>query len=73
MINQNLQYLTDEGGNKTAVVVPYKKWLAINKENKRLKQLVILKKGLKDAFIEFEELKAGKGVMVTLSEFLDER
>ena len=72
-MNQNLQYLTDDSGKKTAVVVPYNKWLAINKENKRLKQLVIIKNGLKDAFIEFEESKAGKGEMITLSEFLDER
>lgn len=72
-MNQNLQYLTDDSGKKTAVVVPYNKWLAINKENKRLKQLVIIKNGLKDAFLEFEEIKAGKGEMITLSEFLDER
>lgn len=55
-MNQNLQYLIDDSGKKTAVVVPYNKWLAINKENKKLKQLVFIKKGLKDAFLEFEEI-----------------
>ena len=57
MIYRNMQYISDESGNKTAVIVPYKKWLVLNKENKRLKQLVLIKKGLKDAFIEFEEVK----------------
>lgn len=71
-MNNNLQYLTDESGNKTAVVVPYREWLALNKEHDRLKQLVKIKSNLKSAFVEFENLKNGKEKLITLSDFLDE-
>jgi hypothetical protein len=71
-MNNNLQYLTDESGNKTAVVVPYNDWLAMKKEHEKLKQLLKFKNSLKSAFLEFESIKNGKTKMITLSEFLDE-
>jgi D-tyrosyl-tRNA(Tyr) deacylase len=71
-MNNNLQYLTDENGNKTAVVVPYREWLALKKERDKLKQLVKFKTNLKSAFVEFENVKNGKEKIITLSDFLDE-
>lgn len=71
-MNNNLQYLTDESGNKTAVVVPYGDWLAMKKEHEKLKQLFKFKNNLKSAFLEFESIKNGNEKMITLADFLDE-
>ncbi|OFY63986.1 MAG: hypothetical protein A3H98_06960 [Bacteroidetes bacterium RIFCSPLOWO2_02_FULL_36_8] len=68
----NLQYISNEKGKPTAVVISIKEWLAFEKEYLKLLQYTKLKAGLKDAFIEMQEIKSGKRKAVTLSDFLNE-
>lgn len=70
--NIPIQYVTDEEGNKQAVVIPFDKWRKIQKELAELGQYRTMKKNLKAAFREIEEIKQGKKTLITLNEFLNE-
>ena len=52
----NLQYISDDKGIKSAVIIPIKQWKVI--EKKFSKQSII--DDLKDAFEEVKLIKAGK-------------
>ena len=67
-----LQYISDQNGETTAVVIPIKDWLEFQKEHNKLQQIAKLKTGLKNALSEFEAIRKGKKKAVTLSEFLNE-
>ncbi len=44
MSNMTLQYLTDQDGKPTAVVIPIKDWIAITQKDADLKQREVLTK-----------------------------
>ena len=67
-----IQYLTNESGNPTAVQIPIKEWNRYKKKFSEYENLVRFKIGLRNAFEEFEEIKKGEKKAVTLTEFLDE-
>jgi len=48
-MEQNIQYLTDHNGNKKAVQIPYKDWVLIEKELKKLTDKELFFKGLKES------------------------
>lgn len=68
----HIQYLTDESGAKTAVQIPYNEWLEFYTRYRRLRQYSKLKKGLKDAFEEIENIETRSTKKITLDEFLNE-
>lgn len=70
-LNIHLQYLSNEKGTKTAVLIPYKEWEVLKKDYIKLKQYRALKKELKEAFLDIKEIEKGKSKEITLSEFLD--
>jgi len=67
-----IRYVTDEAGNKKAVLIPFDEWQQILESLAELEELRSFKTSLKAAFQEVEEIKKGKSPRVTLSEFLDE-
>lgn len=71
-MNLHIQYLTDETGGKTAVLIPLQEWQQLLAEYNHLKQCATLKKGISDAFQEIREIESGKKPFVTLEEFLQE-
>lgn len=64
----SLNYVSDESGNKTAVVVPIEVWAEIV----AVLEMNTLKNKLKVAFQEVEAIEKGELAEVTLKEFLDE-
>lgn len=70
-----LQYLSDNKGNTTAVLVPIEQWQQITKlfeqtETNPTKKK--LHKGIKDALQEVKLIETGKKKATTLKAFLDE-
>lgn len=64
----SLNYVSDELGNKTAVLVPIEVWTEII----AVLEMNTLKNKLKVAFQEVEAIEKGELPEVTLKEFLDE-
>ena len=67
-----MQYLTDESGNKKAVVIPYDEWLKIEKELQELREYQAMNKNLTHAFDEVKDIKHGNISRDTLNDFLNE-
>ena len=68
-----VQYLVNEKGHQTAVVVPIDVWNQLKAEHKKLLHKLDVLDGLQDALQEVREIKQGKRKRgKTLSEFLDE-
>lgn len=66
----NIQYLTDEQGERTAVVVDIKAWNDLQLELKILRQQNDLKTSLSTALQEVQDWKQGKKQLRTLEQFL---
>lgn len=64
----SLNYVSDESGNKTAVVVPIEVWAEIV----AVLEMNTLKNKLKVAFQDVDAIEKGELPEVTLKEFLDE-
>ena len=77
-MTKNLQYLTDESGEKSAVVIPIEKWRELKNSFEGLEEaseeptkeeiFASIKQGLK----EVELIKQGKMKGTPLNDFLDE-
>ncbi|MDX1939592.1 MAG: hypothetical protein SFU99_03525 [Saprospiraceae bacterium] len=67
-----VQFVTDEAGNRQAVLISLQEWQKIQQELKEWREYRALKKSLKTAFKEVEQIKKGKQPRITLKEFLRE-
>lgn len=70
--HRSIQYVTDEAGNKKAVLIPLDEWLAIEQTLAQLKELLALKESLATGFREVAQIKKGLAPKVSLSDFLNE-
>lgn len=69
----NVQYITNEEGKQTAVIVPIGKWRQLKEDHEKLLYKLDVLAGLQDALKEVQEIKQGKrGKGRTLDEFLNE-
>lgn len=67
-----LQYIIDDEGHKTSVVVPVKKWKELNQRYEQLFNKVKILTGIQEARKEVAEArKTGKDLQ-TLTDFLNE-
>ncbi|MCB0520611.1 MAG: hypothetical protein H6577_16250 [Lewinellaceae bacterium] len=71
-IPSNLQYLTDEHGNKTAVLISIKDWQNMRKDFQEFMEYRNLKKSLTAAFKDVKAMQAGKKGKTSLKDFLNE-
>jgi hypothetical protein len=71
-MQMNINYLTDNSGNKVAVQIPLNEWSELIEDYNRLRQYYDLKEILTESFHEIEEIEKGKKSAPSLSEFLDE-
>jgi len=71
-MQMNINYLTDNSGNKVAVQIPLNEWSELIEDYNRLKQYYDLKEILKESFREIEEIEKGEKSTPSLSEFLNE-
>ena len=63
-----MQYLVNDRGRNTAVVVPIKEWNDLQKAKRKLEIL----NGIENALQEVSEIKKGKLSKITLKGFLDD-
>jgi hypothetical protein len=69
----SIQYITNEEGKQTAVIVPKEEWKKLKAEHEKLLNKLEVLGGLQDALKEVQEIKEGKRKKGrTLGEFLDE-
>lgn len=68
----HIQYVTDEKGNKTAVLIPFEEWKKIKKDLAEFFEYRSLKKRLKTAFKEVKEIRDDRKEKISLNEFLNE-
>jgi PHD/YefM family antitoxin component YafN of YafNO toxin-antitoxin module len=73
-----LQYITDDSGQKNAVLLPIKDWENLQNELKELqilrqyKEKYLFLEGLKEAMIEVKQHNEGKIKLQTAKDFLNE-
>ena len=67
-----IQYLKTTSGETTAVVIPIRQWIQLEEDYQKILQYTKLKNGLKSAFREIKNIKAGTVKKVSMREFLDE-
>lgn len=70
--NINIQYLTDQEGKKTAVLIPIEDWLDLSSNLSEFLEYQSMKSNLTSAFEEVEEMKKGKQEKILLTDFLKE-
>lgn len=67
-----MQYIVDDSGTRTSVIVPYEKWEKLNSDYRKLQKkldvLLSIKKGINEIKIAEKQRKN----LQTLSEFLSE-
>lgn len=68
----HIQYVTNEKGEKTAVLIPLEEWKKIRKDLTEFFEYRSLKKKLKTAFKEVKEIQGDKKRKVSLNEFLND-
>lgn len=69
----SVQYITNEEGKQTAVIVPIEAWKQLQVEHEKLLNKLEVINGLQNALTEVQEIKNGnKEKGRTLSEFLNE-
>ena len=72
MHNVKIQYVTDEEGNKKAVMIPIEEWKKVEKQFLELAVYASLDSDLRAAFMEVQEMMKGNKKGQTFKEFLDE-
>lgn len=69
----SVQYIIDEKGKQTAVIVPIEEWRQLKEAHEKLLNKLEVLEGLQDALKEVQEIKQGKRKKgKTLGEFLNE-
>jgi hypothetical protein len=72
MHNVKIQYLTDEEGNKKAVMIPIDEWKKFERQFLELMEYASFKSDIRSAFTEVQEILKGNKKKQTLKNFLDE-
>ena len=70
--NLNIQYLTDQNGGKTAVLIPMRAWMEISQKLEEYKEIMKIKTSLSTAFQEVVDIEKGKIEGISPEEFLEE-
>jgi hypothetical protein len=71
-MNKEIQYCVDSNGNKISVIVPFKDWETITKQNAKLHAKLNFISGVKSAMNEVQEAKKSGKKLPTLKEFINE-
>lgn len=71
-MNFNVNYITDEVGNKMSVIVPYNEWIALQMNYRQLLSKLALRETIKEGIQEVKNARK-KGIKLqSLSDFLNE-
>lgn len=69
----SIQYVVDNKGIKTSVIVPFDKWEKLNSDYHKLQNKVKVFSSIENGLAEIKEAKKNKVQIQTLSDFLNER
>lgn len=72
MSKPELQYLIDEQGKKTAVIIPIEQWVALQEQLKEFEEYRMMELDLKKALEEVGAIKSGEIKEQSLEDFLNE-
>ena len=67
---KDIQYITDDGGSKTGVLISLKKWESQQKELEKYRAIEVFRKELLESYKELNAIRKGKKQAVTLKQFL---
>lgn len=71
-MKSNMQYIVDENGVKTSVIVPFHLWEKITSENKMLQSKLEVLLAIKDGLSEIKGANKNYSDLQTLSDFVNE-
>ena len=71
-MRNSMQYIVDNQGTKTSVIVPFHKWEKINSEYKKLQNKLEVFLAVQDGLVELKTEKREGKKLQKLSEFLNE-
>jgi len=71
-MKSNMQYIVDENGVKTSVIVPFHLWKKITSENKMLQSKLEVLLAIKDGLSEIKGANKNYSDFQTLSDFVNE-
>jgi len=72
MIPKRIQYLIDNQGEKTAVIIPINEWTKIMAQFSEFAAFKERKNSLSNAFSDVFEMKSGTKEKISLEDFLEE-
>ena len=67
-----IQIYTDENGNKTSVIVPYKDWAKMNRRLKALQSKLKIFSGIREGIQEVKEARTANRELQNLADFINE-
>ncbi|NNM55089.1 MAG: hypothetical protein HKM05_10250 [Spirochaetales bacterium] len=68
----NIQYLTDDKGHQTAVLIPINEWTKLTSEVSKLQKESLFVRDLHAAFKEVADFKTGKTKLSTFDELFND-
>ena len=71
-MKNTVQYLTNEAGERTAVVVAYAEWEKLQRRQQRLRQKLQIMQGVRTGFQEVKEARRAGQPLPSLRAFLDD-
>lgn len=72
-MRNTVQYILDNQGVKTSVIVPFDKWEKINADYKKLRNKLKVFCAVQDGLVKLKTAKREGKKLQTLSDFLNER
>ena len=67
-----MQYIVDDKGTKTSVIVPYDKWEKINSDYHKLQKKLAVFTAIREGLNEIKNAEKQGAKLLTLTEFLNE-
>lgn len=71
-MKNTMQYIVDEHGVKTSVIVPFQLWEKITSDNKKLQNKIEVLLSIKDGLSEIKGVNKNYEKFQTLSDFVNE-
>ena len=71
-MKNEVEYIVDNNGIKTSVIVPFDKWEKINVDYKNLRNKLEVFSAVQDGLVELKDAKREGKNLQTLSDFLNE-
>ncbi len=69
---KEIQYCIDGKGKKVSVIIPFKDWETITKQNTKLQAKLNFITGINEALAEVKQARKTGQVLPTLAEFINE-